>query len=105
MAPTTRSKAGAAPKKGNAGGRTTTAAAPKKGSTGGRTTAAATITKKGAVEGSSMSTTTHFQLLIHQPRALLIFLLPLEPKRTYTPAQQVGRDLSGMYNISVRLYG
>lgn len=101
MAPTTRSKAGTAPKKGNAGGRTTTAAAPKKGSAGGRTAAI----KKGTVEGSSMSTTTHFQLLIHQPRTLLIFLLPLEPKRTYTPAQQVGRDLSGMYNISVRLCG
>jgi hypothetical protein len=104
MAPTTRSKAGAAPKKGNAGGRTTTAA-PKKGSAGGRTAAAAATTKKGAVEGSSMSTTTHFQLLIYQPRTLLIFLLPLEPKRTYTPAQQVGRDLSGMCNISVRLFG
>jgi len=69
MAPTTRSKAGAAPKKGNAGGRTTTAAAPK-GSAGGRTAAAATTTtiKKGTVEGS-------------------------KPKRTYTPAQQAGRDL------------
>jgi hypothetical protein len=60
MAPTTRSKAGTAPKKGNAGGRTTTAAAPK-GSAGGRTAAAAITTiKKGTVEGSSMSTTTHF---------------------------------------------
>lgn len=104
MAPSTRSKAGTAPKKGNAGGRTTTAAAPKKGGAGRRTVAAATTAaKKGAVERSSMSIATHFQLLIRHSRALLIFLLPLEPKRTYTPAQQVGRDISGMYNISVRL--